>query len=297
MKIQQIADKLYLVEGKNRGRYPFAFSLLIRDRVTALIDTGCGQEVLTEIETAYSPEMVIHTHAHPDHCAGAHKFSSRRLWGPIEGRESTGKLQSMAARFVVPELRSAWISYMHDVLRFKDFQTDNHFADGHHFDFGSTQMEALHLPGHTADHYGFYFPREKALFATDIDLTGFGPWYGNPESDKNQFIRSIERIQGYEVDSFISSHLGLIRDRIGNRLDRYGRAIGERDQKILAFLDAPRSMDDFVEAALIYQSYPYMAPVLRWFEANMIEQHLRDLMERGLVTAEDGRFLRRSPGR
>lgn len=38
----QIAPSIFLVEGEDEGRFPFSHSILIRDEVTTLIDTGCG---------------------------------------------------------------------------------------------------------------------------------------------------------------------------------------------------------------------------------------------------------------
>jgi hypothetical protein len=51
-------------------------------------------------------------------------------------------------------------------------------------------------------------------------------------------------------------------------------------------------MEDFLEVALIYQKYPYAAPLLRFFEAEMVSKHLKRLMSKGLVTKKDGNFLR-----
>jgi len=47
-----------------------------------------------------------------------------------------------------------------------------------------------------------------------------------------------------------------------------------------------------VEKALIYKKYPYLASVLRFFEAQMAEKHLQMLVSRGFVSQENNRFVR-----
>jgi glyoxylase-like metal-dependent hydrolase (beta-lactamase superfamily II) len=215
-----------------------------------------------------------------------------RLWGPQECKETNGDLPRMADRFVKPELKEDWISYVTTSSELRDFKTGNFFDRDHVFDFGETLMETVFAPGHTDDHYCFYLTYEKIMLTTDIDLTSFGPWYANPESSIDDFIDSIERVKSYEIETVVSSHLGVIRDNIRKRFDQFLAVFKERDEKILEFLSSPRSMDDFVNKALIYKKYPYVAPILRFFEAEMIRKHLDRLMSKGLVTKKNGRFFR-----
>ena len=51
-------------------------------------------------------------------------------------------------------------------------------------------------------------------------------------------------------------------------------------------------VNDFVDKALIYRKYPYVASILRFFEAEMIRKHLDRLMSKGLVPKKDGKFLK-----
>jgi hypothetical protein len=88
----------------------------------------------------------------------------------------------------------------------------------------------------------------------------------------------------------------VIRDDIHKRFDEFLSVFKERDEKILEFLSSPRSMDDFVDKALIYRKYPYVASILRFFEAEMIRKHLDRLMSKGLVTEKDGKFFKSRGG-
>jgi glyoxylase-like metal-dependent hydrolase (beta-lactamase superfamily II) len=290
--MEEIAGGIYLIPGENEGRFPYSHSILIRDDITALIDTGCGIDTLKEVEESFRPDMVIYSHAHPDHCSGSYLFPSERLWGPREHGESTGILDRMAERLITPEIHGEWIAFMKDVAGFRDFRAGNFFSDGHLFNFGKTVMEAVHTPGHLDDHYCFYLPRERVMLSTDIDFTSFGPWYGNPESNIDEFIRSMNRIRTYDMEAVVSSHMGVIREGIGEGLDAFLDVFEERDREILAFLDAPRSIHDFVQEALIYRGYPLLEGILRFFEEQMVLKHLARLKAAGKVRMS-GAFLER----
>ena len=283
---------IYLIEGQNKGRFPFCHSVLITGKTTALIETGCGRNKLADIEKAFAPDMVIYSHGHPDHCAGSNFFPPERLWGPEESKKTNGDIFRMAERFVRPDLTEDWIFFMRETPELRDFRVGNSFGRDHVFDLGDTLMEAVFAPGHTDDHYCFYLPYEKIMLTTDIDLTSFGPWYANPESSIDDFIDSIERVKSYEIETVVSSHLGVIRDNIRKRFDQFLAVFKERDERILEFLSSPRSMDDFVDKALVYKRYPYAASILKFFEAEMINKHLDRLRSKGLVIKRDGRFFR-----
>lgn len=77
--LKEVDKNIYLVEGKNEGRFPFCHSVLITDRITALIETGCGRNRLAAIEKEFIPDMVIYSHGHPDDCAGSSFFPPERL--------------------------------------------------------------------------------------------------------------------------------------------------------------------------------------------------------------------------
>lgn len=290
--LEEVHKNIYLVDGNNNGRFPFSYSVLITGKITALLDTGCGMEILKAVDREFAPEIVIFSHAHPDHCSGSSFFPAEKLWGPEESRETTGDLSRMAGRFIEPHLHGEWISFMRESVEFNDFKVGNFFGRDHVFDFGGTLMEAVHAPGHTNDHYCFYFPHEKTMLTTDIDFTSFGPWYGNPESDIDGFINSIDRVRNYDLDVVISSHLGVIRDGIQDRFAHFLNVFEERDRKILEFLNVPRSIEEFVENALIYQKYAYRPSILRWWELKMVNKHLDRFMSKGLVERVGDKFVR-----
>ena len=76
-KLEAITDRIFLVKGKNKGRFPYSHSVLILDKENALVDTGCGIETLKKIRKEYEVKYAINSHTHPDHSAGKRLVDKR----------------------------------------------------------------------------------------------------------------------------------------------------------------------------------------------------------------------------
>ncbi|MEZ5256849.1 MAG: MBL fold metallo-hydrolase [Ilumatobacteraceae bacterium] len=77
------------------------------------------------------------------------------------------------------------------------------FGDGAVFDLGGgTRVEAVHLPGHTAGHSGFRCG--EVFYCSDVDLTGFGPYYGDLWSDLDQFQESLVRLRDEDARWYVT---------------------------------------------------------------------------------------------
>jgi glyoxylase-like metal-dependent hydrolase (beta-lactamase superfamily II) len=292
MHVEEITRNIFFVEGEGKGRFPFSHSVLIKDEINVLIDAGCGVSRLRAIQEDVPLDMVIYSHAHTDHCSGCWIFPTEIIWGPEEWSSIAGDLDQMARRFISPTLWEDWLAFMREQSEFRDFRPGRTFQKDKTFDFGNIKMETVHTPGHCQDHYCFYFPDEKLMLTTDIDLTPFGPWYANPESDIDDFITSIEKLQRYDIEIAVSSHRGVLVQGIDALFDQFLAAFEGRDRRILDFLSSPRTMDDFVTAALIYGRYPYRESVLQHWERQMIAKHLKRLTRKGLITETEGRYAR-----
>ena len=290
--MEPIADRIFLVPGAKGGRFPFSHSILVLDRVRVLIDTGCGQETLAWVEERYAPDMVLLTHAHPDHCSGTALFPPSRVWTPRESRRSTGRLKRMAERFIRPALREEWISFMQSAVGFREFAPGNSYGAEDRFDLGSLTLVPVHAPGHADDHYCFYFPEAAVMATTDIDFTRFGPWYANDEGDIDTFLESIERVRSHPMEAAVSSHEGVVRDDIQGRFERFASTFGEREERLLGLLERPRTLESIVDKAIIYGSFPVRPRILRFWERQMIVKHLERLEAAGRVRRTDEGYVR-----
>ena len=291
--LTEIAPSIFLVEGEKRGEFPFSHSILIHDEVTALIDTGCGIERLQRLKEEYPPDLVINSHAHPDHIPGNWLFAGLPLLVPRQSFHYCGRIQEMSERFTGSEVMAQrWRKYIREATGFRDALPTDHYEDGHRFRFGSVELLALHCPGHTRDTYCFLEPREAILFSFDIDLSPFGPWYGHPDSDIAQFEDSIRRVSDLKPRMVVSSHMGIINDGLQERFQAYLDVFAQREARIIEFLSQERRLEEMVDRPLIYRDFPYAPQLLRLWQKNMLQKHLRRLTQRGLVRKTAKGYIR-----
>lgn len=290
--IQKVVPGVFLVRGRNRGRFPSSCSVVIHGGRTALIDAGCGEEALKIIAEKWNLDMVILSHGHPDHCSGAYLFPPDLLWCPRESMDTTGNLRAMAGRYVLPELREEWVLFVKKEMGFRDFTIANTFEHLHRFDLGGHVLEAFRCPGHTEDHYCFRLAGTGIVFSTDIDLTSFGPWYANEESDIEKFKQSIRLLKDSRPDCVVSSHIGVVREGIGEKFDRFLGVFNQRETRIMASLSNARSIEELADLALIYRKYPYRSRLLRGWEITMLRKHLDQLVRLKMVGRENGKYFK-----
>ena len=86
-------------------------------------------------------------------------------------------------------------------------------------------------PGHCV----LYYREKRTAFIRDIDLTGFGPWYGNKVSDVDDVIKSIEKIIALNPKAIIA-HKGYIDTDVKGKLKQYLDKVYSNEEKILAAL-------------------------------------------------------------
>lgn len=79
MEWVQIWERIFFIEGENKGRYPYSNSVLIDDDVKALIDTGIGRDLATKIAKEKRVDCIINSHGHEDHIAGNCIFKDAKV--------------------------------------------------------------------------------------------------------------------------------------------------------------------------------------------------------------------------
>ncbi len=277
--LKKICCDIYLVQGENNGLFPFSNSILIRTQSgkDVLIDTGCGIDTLQKLKEEFNIAIIINSHSHADHCAGNWIFEGQveKIFVSKEGEKSAGNLKALSVRFTEPgPLPELWKDIVTKYMDFKEFRPTHTFNEQTLFEFGNVKLIPIHTPGHIKDHYCFYEPTQKVMFAFDIDLTSFGPWYGHLESSLSEFKNSIQRIKSFEMDAFVSGHKGIIRDNICERLDAYNAKFDLRDRKIQSLLKRTSNIDDLTDAAPIYGEVASTEPLLKFWEKQMILKHI-----------------------
>ncbi|WP_245654393.1 hypothetical protein [Streptomyces violens] len=154
-------------------------------------------------------------------------------------------------------------------------------------------VTVVHLPGHTAGHSGILIEPEGFLFIADIDLTSFGPYYGDVGSSLVDFQASMRRCREIDARWYGTSHQkGVIEGaaEFRRRLDAFAGVVEKREATLLAFLGEPRTVEEIVEHRLVYRPHvelPQVGPV----ERRTAVQHLDRLMTEGRVAEALPRYV------
>ncbi len=283
-----------------------------------LVDTGAGEEVLTAILAAGSVDLVINTHYHIDHVRGNRWFGGA---GGAGGADGTGGAGGTRAVFWCPEGEAGPISTWEGFLEFTGFGLPGfdearlfrkalgwtptpiarELRDGEVLDLGGRgglEVVVLRLPGHTPGHTGLWFPSERVIFSADIDLSGFGPWYGDVYGSIDDFLTSIRRLddlvdeasaRGRHPVTIISSHRRPMEyGDFKGRLPRFVARVAARDERILGILAAggPLTLERVADEWPIYGPQASLLPGVRKSEYFMVKHHLERLARAGRVVVE-----------
>jgi glyoxylase-like metal-dependent hydrolase (beta-lactamase superfamily II) len=280
--------------GERGGKYPDGNPLLVRGAESALIDPALG--LLPRRASLPRVDRVLNSHCHEDHVAGNHLFPDRPCHLHELDAPGMRSLDDFMAIFGYPgEIGAAWRVAAVERFHYRPRPDAQSFRDGDVFDLGGgVRIHAIHTPGHTRGHTAFLVEPEGILYLGDIDLSSFGPYYGDAWSDLDDFERSLARVREMEARWYATfHHVGVLDGRAAflERMDRYARVIPDREARLLAFLSDPHTLDEIAEHRFVYRpgdDVPFAGPV----ERRHMGQHLRRLEAAGRVReVEPGRYL------
>jgi glyoxylase-like metal-dependent hydrolase (beta-lactamase superfamily II) len=283
LELLAITDSLYLVPGQNNGRFPFSQSVYVDAERRILFDAGIGPKLLRQFLKSHPVDIVIVSHTHPDHIAGCGLLSTvAPIFVPAESEDSFGDLDKLAARFVEGETETdLWKKLVLGVMRFKPAKAARTYDGRSAFDLGSVKLLAIHTPGHLEDHYCFYEEHSGVMLLFDIDLSPYGPWYGHRESSVDKLEASVALVRSYNPQIAVSSHMGLLRKNVDQALERYIGKVQERDEQILKLVaEGPATLTEIAgHFPFTPTHHPQLAPVILYWEKQMVGKHLDRLME------------------
>jgi len=300
IRLVSIDEHIHVVQGLSRGRSPFSNSILVLDKRKALIDTGCGLSIIEKLLKLVRFDLVLNTHSHPDHTGGnwiVRERSEARIVVPEDCLDTIGSTERLGIRMMGTALAELWKQDYLPITGYRDFTPDGVYGDGAEFDLGALKLVAVHTPGHLRDHYCFFEPASGTMIGGDIDLSPFGPWYGNAESNIDAFKASVARLQNMPIATYISGHAKPVREPyLARRLSAYAAVFDERRADILALIPEGRwiTLEDLVYASPIYH-WDYHSHI-DWFlcngETHMIGKHLYELVRQGAIVQSDAGYRR-----
>ena len=290
---RRLTDTVSVLVGEANGAYPSGNTLLVRGASeSVVIDPS-----VTVVERGGAPvevDAVINSHSHEDHMAGNGLFVDARVHvhdADLPGVMSIDGL--MAVYGLEGETRREFEQTVLEEFHFTPRPDAHGFTDGHVFDLGGgVDIEAVHLPGHTRGHSGFRVG--NTFFLSDIDLTGFGPYYGDVWSDLDDFEDSLVKVRNEEADFYVTfHHKGIIegRDKFVELLDSFHSVIARRHDAMLDYLSEPHTIADMVEHRFIYRPHVEMAFVDS-VERRSAEMHVARMIRQGEASEIEPDFFR-----
>ena len=300
MTFSQLAEHVYAVIG---GSFPKCNTIVIIADEVVVIDPGCSVEelrgfLITQDLDLRKIDTVILSHIHPDHIT--HTMRLNRLSGcRIAANEITAPLfneKEEMKKFLGfhkgNPVRKLWEQLVNDKMygALDEGRVDEVLKNRESFNLGDITLKTLYTPGHLPDHMCIEIIEPNLIFASDLDLTEFGPYYGHPNSSIQDFKMSIREVQNGNYNGLISGHLKnpLVAD-YKSRLTAYLRQIEMREDLVLsAILDGASTLPEINANPIIYPSLTN--PVFLQFETWMIEHHVASLIDRGLVEEHKGKL-------
>jgi glyoxylase-like metal-dependent hydrolase (beta-lactamase superfamily II) len=280
--------------GEKSGKYPDGNQVVVRgaDSLAAfdtpLVANCLGGELL-------DADIVVLGHVHEDHMAGLHRLPHAEVHVHERDVEAARSWEGLSRHYgysrpVLEEMHAMIKRDFHYVPR----PDAKPYRDGAVWDLGGgVTVRAIHTPGHTAGHCVLLVEPGGVAFIGDIELSSFGPYYGDATSDLADFRRTLEAVKEIPAQAWVTSHhKGVITDRATflSLLQAFASRLDAREESIAAYLaQTPATLAELVAHRFLYPNGSNGA----WYEEaerRTIEQHLDSLAISGRAKEEGGRW-------
>ena len=138
-------------------------------------------------------DLILCTHAHPDHIEAVHLF---------KGTSALFALHLAEWRFaqeLAPRLNASM------PVNLADYAPDFFLSEGD-LNVGDIHLEIHHTPGHSPGAVCLYWPKEKALFTGDLIFKNGLGRTDLPGGNGAQLKESIQRMAGLDAEWLLSGH-------------------------------------------------------------------------------------------
>lgn len=284
---------IVFIPGRNSGRSPFCNSLFIDDKIKAVVDPASDKNFLIKIGENPGVDVIVNTHYHEDHIRYNYLFQKAKLWVPEFDAPCFKSVKNFFDYWGVLgspletafQQRLEWFHYQERI-------PDREFSNGEILDFGETKFTVIHTPGHTGGHSCLYCKEQELLFIADIDMSSFGPWYGDKFSDIEKTIQSARKILDIPAKIFITSHeAGILYGDIRESVEKYLQIIDKREKAILDYLQKERTLDELVSQWIIYKKPREPLFFYEFSEKSMLKKHLEYSILKGQIKQNGDKYV------
>lgn len=284
---------VWFIPGDNYGRYPNCHSIYIEgDGV--LIDPASDRERLIQLREDHGVREIWLTHWHEDHLMHLDLFDDLPL---LISKPDAPPLTDLnvfmdAYGMEAADEREYWRAILEEQFHYRPRRPTRFLRGGDVIPLKAGNVEVVATPGHTPGHLSFFFQTQKILLLGDYDLTRFGPWYGDCDSSIQQTIASVERLRHVPAGIWLASHeAGVFEEDPGDKWDQYVGVIDEREDKLMERLRSPQTLEEIVEAWIIYGRPREPKSFFEFGERVHMKKHLEKLMNEGRVVKDGPRYV------
>ena len=214
--------------------------------------------------------QIVITHTHRDHVDGAAKLKD------LTGAPLYGCGPHITARALQEGERNPL-----DASSNSDYAPDHEMKEGDVLEGADHHLQAIHTPGHTANHLTFLLREENRLLSGDHVMAWSTSIVAPPDGSMGDYMRSLEKLASLEVQDYWPGHGGPVREP-----QRFVRAlIHHRRMREAAILDRFKAGDQTIVGVVtaIYQSLDQrLIPAAQL----SVFAHVEDLVERGQLRCE-----------
>ena len=283
--------------GEKNGKYPDGNQVVVRGADTlAVFDSP---QVSQRIGAAFdSADLAILGHVHEDHMAGLRRIPNAAVHVHEADVEAARSWAGLSLHYgYPPEVLGPMRAKIEREFDYAPRPDAIAYADGARWDLGGgVSVRAVHMPGHTAGHCVLLVEPQGVAFIGDIELSGFGPYYGDATSDLAAFRQTLRRVEALPARVWVTSHHKGVytdRDAFVRALHAFAATLDAREARLLDMLgDAARTLDELAAMRLLYPP-GFDELWVDCVERRSIAQHLDALIVAGRVgRVGDDRFRR-----
>lgn len=210
--VYRLTEGTYAIYEPNQFEEAISYLVLGQNKA-ALIDTGTGigdikavVEILTDL-----PVIVILTHEHYDHVAGAWRFEEVFHYNNAEALKVLRSGRSNDSLRKYAEGDYLWKplpeGFDKDTWTIPSIVPTTLVEDGDIIDLGGRELEVIYTPGHSPGHMCLLDKTQRLLFTGDHFFPG--PLYAHaPDVDLEDYVNSNKKLEArlHEFDYLCAGH-------------------------------------------------------------------------------------------
>ena len=312
---EKIEDGIYLIKSDRKFMWKCNGLLIknVKNSGNILIDCNFTKREYVQLLNDLDHEVTAYfaTHTHLDHVNNLHHLERLKpdiqIYCPIPENEYLLNIDNFinvngALDFGVGEPLKLLLK---GFLRFKELEHVYGFSPGKTFHFGGIELKTIPVLSHSPGHSVFLIQNitRDILFASDMGLEDFGPWYGfkyNNLKDIREDTYKIEKL--YLNNDFIltSSHGDVIFNKDTNVFKQIFNKIDKREEDLISLFkkdhNMPKRLKDLTLKGFIYNSkivtkWTSMSSdidkLISFWESYFILNHIEELLERRVLNKVD----------